>query len=495
MFAKKYTANDLLRAAAANNIAEVIDILNSGVPVDSQYELSKGTALHLAAANGHNTMVQCLVAKGAKVDALDHFGDSPLIAAIYNGHEDIVAFLQAKGADVDVIAKAEAGDQSNALYRAALEGRTDKVVLLQRYGAKIDGSLYGPKSFTPLHEAAFHGNMIAIKTLLTSGASIDVSPEGHGSALHSAARNKQVKVIEYLIAAGADVNKASTSGTPLCIAIYNDHIKVAQFLLSKGALIPNNIIKHVILKSVKRNDVSILLMLLAAGLDANTPYFDDGKLIPLLLLAEREAQRYADSHPDEPTHDEAIKVLIAAGATDRKESTLLECAAARNTAAVIRVLDLGVQINSMIGPLGQTLLQVAAEHGHIQLVNALIARGAKVNETSLGHRRTALHYAAEQGSLAVVNALLDAGAIVDAKDSLGVTALGLALKAPANPDVIQRLVAAGAVIPESRDILGAEVLPMVKKELGTATLAIALGDAALHTKEPAVELGKAAHPR
>jgi ankyrin repeat protein len=50
----------------------------------------------MAAISGSLDMVQLIVNEGAKIDAKDDDGMSPLSYAIKNGHKDVVAFLQDK---------------------------------------------------------------------------------------------------------------------------------------------------------------------------------------------------------------------------------------------------------------------------------------------------------------------------------------------------------------------------------------------------------------
>ncbi|MCX6904135.1 MAG: ankyrin repeat domain-containing protein [Verrucomicrobia bacterium] len=56
------------------------------------------TALHLAAVRGSPSAVEMLVAAGAKVNALDAYGETPLTAAISAGRDAIAAFLEQHGA-------------------------------------------------------------------------------------------------------------------------------------------------------------------------------------------------------------------------------------------------------------------------------------------------------------------------------------------------------------------------------------------------------------
>eukprot|EP01102_Stenamoeba_stenopodia_P001877 TRINITY_DN1169_c0_g1_i1.p1 TRINITY_DN1169_c0_g1~~TRINITY_DN1169_c0_g1_i1.p1 ORF type:complete len:140 (+),score=41.16 TRINITY_DN1169_c0_g1_i1:145-564(+) len=61
--------------------------------------VSKRTPMHWAADFGQVEVMKYLVSKGAKPDVADHFGITPLLAAVYEGHDEAVKFLLEKGAN------------------------------------------------------------------------------------------------------------------------------------------------------------------------------------------------------------------------------------------------------------------------------------------------------------------------------------------------------------------------------------------------------------
>lgn len=85
-----------------------------------------------------------------------------------------------------------------------------------------------------------------------------------------------------------------------------------------------------------------------------------------------------------------------------------------------------------------TPLHWAAQHGHVEVVETLIANGADVNATDV-FGRTPLHLAATHP--AVMSMLIRAGADVDARDQLSNTPLHRAIP---QVDAVDALIAAGA---------------------------------------------------
>lgn len=89
-------------------------------------------------------------------------------------------------------------------------------------------------------------------------------------------------------------------------------------------------------------------------------------------------------------------------------------------------------------------LHLAADNGHTEVVNMLIKAGADVHATN-AQRNTPLYLAAFRKE-AIVEALIAAGAIVDATNEDGATPLHMAASHPGNEAVVRALIRAGATV-------------------------------------------------
>jgi ankyrin repeat protein len=97
-------------------------------------------AIHLAAFNGHDTVIQDLLARGdCNINTADGNGSYPVIWAALNGHEDVVSTLLKHGADVD----AQGGYHGNALSASSSEGHDQIVQTLLEPDVNVRGGYHG----------------------------------------------------------------------------------------------------------------------------------------------------------------------------------------------------------------------------------------------------------------------------------------------------------------------------------------------------------------
>lgn len=87
----------LIDGARYGDVEDVQMALDGGADVNVADDLGR-TALHMASANGHETLVQMLLEAGADVGALNTEKNTPLHWACLNGHERIVSKLMQFGA-------------------------------------------------------------------------------------------------------------------------------------------------------------------------------------------------------------------------------------------------------------------------------------------------------------------------------------------------------------------------------------------------------------
>ena len=131
-----------------------------------------------------------------------------------------------------------------------------------------------------IHEAAFDGNIEAVKQHLADGADVNAKNKVGQTPLHLAVANDHKEIIELLIAKDADLNaKDVWEGTPLYEAASKAHTEIAELLIANGADVNANIYGWTPLHSAARDghkEIAELFITEGADVnakdqDANTP--------------------------------------------------------------------------------------------------------------------------------------------------------------------------------------------------------------------------------
>jgi ankyrin repeat protein len=191
-------------------------------------------ALLKYASSGNIEAAKQAIADGADVNAKDRGGATPLHQAAFNafhqaalsGHKETVELLIAKGADVN--AKDDKG--TTPLDWAILFGQPETAALLHKHGGKTAEELKAAGN--SIHDAAYKGNIEAVKQHLAAGVDVNAKDSVGWTALHQAAYGAHKEPVELLIAEGADVNAKGDDGTtPLDMA--NDR-ETADLLRKHG---------------------------------------------------------------------------------------------------------------------------------------------------------------------------------------------------------------------------------------------------------------------
>ena len=117
------------------------------------------------------------------------------------------------------------------LHKPALSGDVDKVRELLE-GGKYDVNCVDWDERTPLHKAAYWGNLGVVRVLLEFKADVNVHNNSGSTPLHGAASRGHLGVVRVLISEfKADVNVHNNNGvTPLHEAVSRDHLDVVRVL-------------------------------------------------------------------------------------------------------------------------------------------------------------------------------------------------------------------------------------------------------------------------
>ena len=141
----------------------------------------KETPLHLARTP---EMIELLIKGGADVNIENHFGDSPLLQAVYRGNHGLVELLIQHGADLNH--RNRFGD--TPLLEAVNRDLIVMAALLVEHGADINAQ--GRHGDTVLHTAVRRGNQPMVHMLVEAGATVDIeNADGHKAVDLAIGRN------------------------------------------------------------------------------------------------------------------------------------------------------------------------------------------------------------------------------------------------------------------------------------------------------------------
>ena len=204
-------------AAIMGKIEAVKQHLAAGADVNAKH-MNGSTPLHWAAWEGHMEVVELLIAKGADVNAKNNKSITPLDAAITRSHTEIADLLRKHGGKTGEELKAAGKPTAPVAEAASPEPPTAKAPDIS------------------IHQAAYDGNIEAVKQHLAAGTDVNAKADGGVTPLHGAAAGGQNEIAELLIAEGADVNAKDENGsTPLHLAAWKGHFETAELLITADA--------------------------------------------------------------------------------------------------------------------------------------------------------------------------------------------------------------------------------------------------------------------
>ncbi|KAF6305712.1 ankyrin 2 [Rhinolophus ferrumequinum] len=295
-------------------------------------------------------------------------------------------------------------DSSASFLRAARAGNLDKVVEYLKGG--VDINTCNQNGLNALHLAAKEGHVGLVQELLGRGSSVDSATKQKGNtALHIASLAGQAEVVRVLVKEGADINAQSQNGfTPLYMAAQENHIDVVKYLLENGA---------------------------------NQSTATEDGFTPLAVALQQG-------------HNQAVAILLENDTKGKVRLPALHIAARKDdtkSAALLLQSDHNADVQSKMmvnrtTESGFTPLHIAAHYGNVNVATLLLNRGAAVDFTAR-NGITPLHVASKRGNTNMVKLLLDRGGQIDAKTRDGLTPLHCAARS-GHDQVVQLLLERGA---------------------------------------------------
>lgn len=459
----------LQQAAISGSLDCVRLLVDAGADVNAPaYHPWEPTALEAASFRGHLEMVAFLLDRGANVNAPANFDSrfpkTVLSTAVENNDVKLVELLLNVGADVNIPSFSYYGCTALEVAKSQ-PARPEIVNMLIAKGARDPALILGPYHKILLYDATYKGDLERVQFLINLGLQIDMemieyepldcitsNPQGKtifhlalsnedeapnielfrfllgkveddntqikvsvlSSLLTKACARQNIKLVELLIDAGADVNgRENEVNTPLLCAVYSTQpcgdFELVRFLLCKGADVNafhegRAFFTTVLQVSLYEQNIAMVNLLLAHGAKLNAPLVFDGtsELAYAAQTGSIELVRELLDRGAEVNSGWGLTALQAASALHPANMDLVQL-----------LLERGADVNA---PGDTTALQAAVRSGHFQLTLHLLEAGADVNAQVREDLkipslvRNALGVAAYHGRLDILHLLLKAGA-------------------------------------------------------------------------------------
>jgi ankyrin repeat protein len=410
------------------------------------------TPLYLASVNGNAAMIDTLLRGGADPNAANPGGETALMTAARAGAVNAVTLLIDRGAAVNA---REGVRGQTALMWAVLENHPAVVRLLIAKGADVnartnvsvpDGTTGAPQATSG--DIGAHGPGIYRSRAVPS-------PSGAMTALLFAAREGNLEMARILVGAGAELERPSANGTrPLVVAITNNHIELAAFLLDAGAD------ANAADSFYKRTPLYAAVEMRNPDYTRDTPppvpdTRDPMDLVNALLARGANPNARANTTPFRGFYQ-----VSANWANFDGQTPFLRAALSGDVALMRLLLDHGADPNLGTND-GATPLMAAAginwvvaqtysrsDNEYLEAARLCLDRGADVNAVN-SQGFTAMHGAANRGFDAMIKLLAERGAKLDVKDKQGRTPMTFAegvflavqppVRKPSTIDLLQQL--------------------------------------------------------
>ncbi|RDW83959.1 ankyrin repeat protein [Aspergillus mulundensis] len=279
----------IVKIAQTSSWTDMEKLIERGCDLEAKHLPTRRTALHVAAHCGNEAVVEILIRKNPRLDAVDKSGSTALHLAASRGHCRVLeSLILSELIDIEardsrgrtaLLVNARADTQMTALPIAAKQGDDAIVKLLVNADADLeakDGTLmtvlhYASEKdhkdttymccrcwwtfnnrvaskkkslesmrrrcrMTAMHWAAYNGHTEVMEILSSRKSSLTALNFVKRTALHLAAMNAQFAVVELLLRKQVPVETKCQSGlTALHYACLANSIEISRLLLMSGA--------------------------------------------------------------------------------------------------------------------------------------------------------------------------------------------------------------------------------------------------------------------
>ena len=339
------------------------------------------TPLFSACEYGNKDVVDFLLERNCKVNAIDECGLTALHAACTNGNIDIVNSLLKCNSSINL----GSFMGRTPLYNACEKSHTDIVQILMKHNVDINQcvGLYGK---TPIYYACSKGHTDIVQILLDNNCDI------HG-AMHGACEGGYKDIVEILIKHNVDINQrgGELDETPIYYACRNGHTDIVQILLDNNCDIHGAM--HGACEGGYKDIVEILIK---HNVDINQR---GGELdeTPIYYACRKG-------------HTDIVQILLDNNC-DIHGAMHRACEGGYKDIVEILIKH-NVNINQRGGELDETPIYYACRKGHTDIVQILLDNNCDIHGACEGghtdvDKKTPLFIACEKGYIDIVRLLIE----------------------------------------------------------------------------------------
>lgn len=399
------TSHPLLEAASAGRYKTTKTLLDRNVDISVSDE--SGNAIYYAARENRIDLCRLLLENGIDVNFTSKGSKPPLVVAVMKGNLEMVKLFLDNGAEVEKREEDEASWNRTALLVASASSDQEAssiIKLLLEHGA--DPNVRDEDNWTPLYTSATYGLVENTRALMETKieAKIDkyaTCNDANMTAMHTA--YDQPKIIRVLLEHGMDATRAYDSdSSTLTIAARQNQREVVELILEQPV---ENIacLSEPLLAAVANECEEIVRLLLDAGADVNATNSNNGSLLSIALLGQKDAivRMLLEYRPDLEVKDlddntvlhnitsstplASLKLVTNSGGkidalNKWSASPLSQAITAANWDAVRYLLSKKGTIHTLniLSSLGAPLHR-ACRLGNLDIIKLLVQKGADIN--------------------------------------------------------------------------------------------------------------------
>lgn len=380
---------------------------------------------HQAVGSDDVEKVQQMLSTGFRCHGKNRDEEYPLWVAARRGNVRMLRALIEAEEHVDW------GHNRSILYIAAEHGHADAVAYLGEKFDRLVGYLSDKRYRSPFLCAVSKGHVEVVRVLANLGTNLEDADRKGKNALIIATKSGDEEMVKALLETKIYIDKFDKKGrSALRHAMENRNLRIAEMLLKAGAI-----------PSCSRDNSHYS----AFGFAASIGYTSGLELMANYGVWEHKANRALEQAVSFGRHG-AVKFLLGRGAdpnhrTTCDKSLFQKCFGSSSRGIMELLVDAGADPNANCGE--GTPLHIAVSREHPNLVKKLIAAGAVIDARIQRSGQTPLICAAFEEKTEIVKILVDAGADPNAIDNRKETPL-LNAVSKSNADTIKVLLDAGA---------------------------------------------------